>query len=96
MKSFLQTKNIRATLINTTKWIILIYLILFVPSFVLGIKIGAIITFGVIVLWIGYEANEKHHKKREEHLKSLLRNGGWNEEVINHGLEKIENEQDNR
>lgn len=74
---------------NIIKWIALIYLAVFVPSILLGVKVGVAITFGVVCLWLTYEASERYHKKREEHLKNLLRNDGWSEEVINHGLEEL-------
>jgi hypothetical protein len=44
------------------------------PSIIFGIRIGATITFGIIVLKCLYEANEEYHRAREEYLKSCLKN----------------------
>lgn len=80
---------------NIIKWVALAYFVVFVPSLIFGIKIGASITFGVIVLWVLYEAIKEHYNKREEYLKNLLRNSEWDEKTINYELEKINKEYNN-
>jgi|GEM_PF-4195883 len=86
----LAKRNWVEVVIDIIKYIFIIYAVIFVPSIIFDIKVGITVTFVIISLWVFYEASERYHKKREEYLKDLLLNSGWNEEVINHGLEKIE------
>ncbi len=89
-------KNWTEMIINIIKWIGLVYIIVFAPSIILGIKVGATITFFAVVIWGLYKTNEEYHQERERYLKDLLKNDGWKEETINYGLEKIEEERSNK
>lgn len=89
-------KKLGRIVVNIIKWVAIVYLVIFAPSVIFGIKVGVTITFVVLCLWMAYEAISEHHKRREAHLRNLLRNDGWSEETINHGLEAIDKEQNNR